>query len=57
MLDATASEVVVASELAREAAHGNALLGEAVKGVLQGVVYGQHLINGRNDYINWIIRV
>jgi len=57
ILDTTSSIAAVAGELAREGAKGNDRLGDAVGTVLHGIVCAHHFVNGRNDYMNWILRI
>jgi SAM-dependent methyltransferase len=57
IVDTTSSIAAVAGELAREGAKGNDRLGDAIGTVLHGIVCVHHFVNGRNDYMNWILRV
>jgi SAM-dependent methyltransferase len=57
ILDTTSSIAAVAGELAREGAKGNDRLGDAVGILLHRIICAHHLVNGRNDYMNWILRV
>jgi SAM-dependent methyltransferase len=57
ILDATSSAAAVAGELAREGARGNARLGDAVGTVVHGLFCAHHAVNGRNDHMNWILRI